>query len=162
MQFNAFRNRIAGTVLDMKVAHALYTSATENDPFPGTWPPDDTGTSGLASAIAAQKLGLGGEYRHIFTGADGVIEMIMIGFGVSVGTWWTSNMMTPNSRGFISPTGFVVGGHQYLAHGYDVEKDAVLISCWWGPIRDMWIKRTDLNDLIMDDGDAHIQVRKRD
>jgi hypothetical protein len=161
MQFNAYRNRIVGKVLTMQNAHELYTAATHNDPWPEAWPPDDTGTSGLASCIASQMLALGGEYRHIFTGADGVIDMIMADFVVSVGSWWYSSMMEPNSKGFVAPTGQIVGGHQYAAHGYDINTDAVMIRCWWGRIRDMWIKRDHLNELIMDDGDANIQVRKR-
>lgn len=160
MQFNSSGNRKAGVILGMQMAHELYTFASHNDPFDGGWPPDDTGSSGLASCIAAQAFGLGGEYRHIFTGADGVVQAIMDGHTVSVGTWWTEDMMFPRSNGLIEPTGPRVGGHQYLARAYDQPGDYVLIRCWWGIYRDVWIRRRHLNDLILDEGDAHIQDRK--
>jgi hypothetical protein len=160
MQLNSSGNRIAGQVLGMQAAHNFYHVATENDPFPYTWPPVDQGSSGLASCIAAQKLGFGGEYRHVFGGADEVVQLIMEWNTVSVGTWWTEDMMTPNSKRVIEPTGKRVGGHQYLAHGYDKPNDMVIIRCWWGSFRDVFIKRSQLNDLILDEGDAHIQKRK--
>ena len=71
MQFNAIGNRKMGQVLDMDDALSIYSRASTLDPWSGSWPPTDTGSSGLASAKAAQQLGLGGEYRWIFGGADG-------------------------------------------------------------------------------------------
>lgn len=159
MQMNAMGNRVKGVVFDMDDAHKFYHLATELDPWEGEWPPTDTGSSGLASAKAAQKLGIGGPYRHVFNGADGVVQLIMEGHVVSVGTWWYAGMMNPNEKGFIEPTGDQVGGHQYAARGYDVSNDAVLIRCWWGDYQDVWIKRDHLNQLILDGGDAHIQDR---
>ena len=160
VQMNAVGNRVAGKILNMDDAHDLYRIATSVDPFPGAWEPNDTGSSGLASAQAAKRLGIGGSYYHVFNGADGVVEQIQLGHVVSVGTWWTYDMFKPNEDGIIKPTGQQVGGHQYAARGYDKKRDLVLIRCWWGPdFRDVWIARGDLNDLILDDGDAHIQNR---
>lgn len=157
--FNAVGNRVSGVVLDMDDAHNFYHTATTLDPWPGEWPPEDTGSSGLASAKAAQKLGLGGAYRHVFNGADEVVQLIMDGHAVSCGTWWYEDMFNPSSKGVISPTGKQVGGHQYTARGYDLGLDHVIIRCWWGSYRDVRIAREHLNELIMDGGDAHIQER---
>jgi hypothetical protein len=159
MQFNAAGNRINGIVLGMDKAHELYTAASHNDPWDLAWPPYDTGSSGLASCVAAQMLGIGGEYTHIFTGADGVVQSIMDGNAVSVGTWWTEGMMQ-HRQYLIEPTGETIGGHQYLARAYNLEADLVLIRCWWGKYRDVWIRRRHLNELILDGGDAHLQARK--
>lgn len=159
VQFNAVGNRVSGVVLNMDNAHRFYTLATQRDPFEGSWPPDDTGSSGLASCKAATELGFGGAYSHVFNGADGVIQLIQQGRVVSCGTWWYDDMMMPNANGFIEPTGPKVGGHQYSARGYDLKRDAVLIRCWWGSFRDVWIKRTHLNELLLDGGDAHVQDR---
>lgn len=159
VQSNAAGNRVAGVVLNMDDAHKFYHLATTLDPFKGEWPPEDTGSSGLASAKAAQKLGIGSEYRHVFNGADGVVELIQQGKVVSVGTWWYEDMFTPSSLGIIEPTGKMVGGHQYAARGYDAKRDLVLIRCWWGSYRDVRIKREHLNELILDGGDAHVQDR---
>jgi hypothetical protein len=158
VQMNATGNRVAGVIFNMDDAHKFYHTATQVDPFEGTWPPADTGSSGLASAKAAQKLGVGGEYHHVFNGADGVVQLIQENQVVSVGTWWYDGMFTPK-KGVIEPTGPQVGGHQYAARGYDAKKDLVIIRCWWGDFRDVGIKREHLNELILDGGDAHVQAR---
>ncbi len=163
VQMNAAGNRIKGVVFTMDQAHKFYHLATTLDPFQGEWPPDDTGSSGLASAKAAQKLGIGAEYRHVFNGADGVVEQIMAGLVVSCGTAWYDGMFEPKlvkGKKVIEPTGKVAGGHQYAAHGYDVKNDLVMIRCWWGAdFRDVWIAREHLNELLLDQGDAHVQTR---
>lgn len=160
MELNADGNRVRGKVLKMEDAHKLYHYATTLDPFEDEWPPDDTGSSGLAAAKAAKQLGLGGEYRHIFGGADEVVQLIMLNRVVNVGTWWYEGMLgNTTSRSIIKPSGNRVGGHQYIARRFDVDRDLVGIRCWWGNYRDVWISRKDLNDLIMNDGDAHIQDR---
>lgn len=159
IQMNAMGNRVSGVVLNMEDAHTFYHWATTFDPFDGTWPPADTGSSGLASAKAAQKVGIGGEYRHVFNGADGVVQCIQEGKVVSCGTWWYEGMVNPDAKHTIAPTGDQVGGHQYAARGYNAQFDLVLIRCWWGSFRDVYIKREDLNRLLLDGGDAHVQDR---
>jgi hypothetical protein len=159
MEFNAVGNRVKGVVFNMDGAHKFYSLASHLDPWEGEWPPDDTGSSGLAAAKAAQQLGLGGEYRHVFGGADEVVQLIQQGRVVNVGTWWYEGMFKPTSTGVIMPTGDQVGGHQYLARGYNVKLDIVTIRCWWGKYRDVFIHREHLHELLMDGGDAHIQDR---
>lgn len=161
MQFNAIRNRVKGKVLKMDDAHKIYSLATTKDPWRGSWPPTDTGSSGLASAKAAEQLGLGGSYRHVFRGADEVVQLIQEGRAVSVGTWWMWDMFDPDDNGIIEPTGGRAGGHQYIARAYDAKRDFVGIRCWWGEFRNAWIRRAHLNDLLMDGGDAHVQDRKQ-
>lgn len=159
MQMNAVGNRVSGVVFNMNDAHKFYSLASKLDPFNGEWPPEDTGSSGLASAKAAQQLGIGGAYYHVFNGADGVVQLIQEGWVVSVGTWWYADMFEPTSLGIIHPTGKQVGGHQYAARGYDARRDHVILRCWWGSYRDVRIAREHLHELIMDGGDAHIQDR---
>lgn len=159
IQFNAQGNRVRGVVLTMDNAHAFYHTATTIDPFAGEWPPDDTGSSGLASAKAAKALGFGDGYRHVFNGADGVVQQIQDGLVVSCGTWWYQGMMEADHNGLIAPTGPQVGGHQYAAYGYHLKKDLVLVRCWWGSFRDVWIPRSALDELLKDGGDAHVQDR---
>lgn len=159
MELNTAGNRASGVVLDMNNAHEIYHFATIFDPFEDEWPPVDTGSSGLAACKAAKQLGLAGEYRHVFGGADEVVQLIMLNRVVNVGTWWYERMLSPNAKGVIDPSGPRVGGHQYIARGYNVTTDQLTIRCWWGSYRDVRIKREHLNELIMDDGDAHIQDR---
>ena len=157
VQLNAAGNRRTGRVLKMEDALRIYSRNTEIDPWAGSWPPTDTGSSGLASAKTAQEFGLAGEYRWLFGGADEVVQAVMAGETVSVGTWWYWDMMQPDPSALVRPTGGRAGGHQYTVRGYDKSSDRVLARNWWGSFRDFWITRADLNDLLMDDGDAHFQ-----
>lgn len=162
MQMNSIGNRKTGRVLGMAWATEGYRVVTRIDPFPGQWEPDDTGSSGLASCKAAQQMGVGGAYQWEFGGADGVIQNIMEGRAMSNGTWWMGDMFGPSGGTYaglpiVSPTGGRVGGHQYIARGYDRERDLVLCRCWWGGFRDFWMKRTDFDALLRDGGDSHFQ-----
>jgi hypothetical protein len=162
-QMNAVGNRKTGQVLDMEDAEWIYGENTKIDPWPGSWPPDDTGSSGLASCKTAQTNGFGGEYRWLFGGADEVVQNVMEGRVISVGTWWYADMFGDaglwSDLPLLRTTGGRAGGHQYVARGYDAGKDLVLIRCWWGLFRDAWITRADLDNLLRDGGDAHWQVR---
>jgi hypothetical protein len=163
-QFNAIGNRVMGSVLNMDDAIRIYSRNTQIDPWPGSYPPDDTGSSGLASAKTAQEMGLGGEYRWLFGGADEVIQAVMNGQVISVGTWWYWDMFDASggmflSRPVVTPTGGQAGGHQYVIRGYDKGHDLALGRCWWGGFKDFWIKRADLDALLRDGGDAHFQER---
>jgi len=149
--------RVGSRVLNMSDAVKLYSRATEIDPYDGTYPPTDTGSSSLASCKSAQDFGIAGAYNWIFGGADEVVQNIMQGRTISVGTWWYEGMFNKDSKGRIRPTGEKVGGHQWAVRGYDVDRDWVMGRCWWGDFRDFWIARTDLQSLLLDDGDAHFQ-----
>jgi len=159
MQLNAVGNRVKGVVFGMDWAMRAYAWETANDEFPGAYPGQDTGSSGLAAAKTAQHYGVGGEYRWIFTGADGVVQAVMDGHVVNVGTRWDQRMFDPDAAGVVHPGGPVAGGHEWSVRGYDLKRDLVLGRCWWGTFRDFWIARGDLADLLADDGDAHTQVR---
>lgn len=159
MQFNAVGNRVTGQVLRMADADYIYSRATTLDPWPGAYPPDDTGSSGLAAAKAAQQLGLGGTYRWIFNGADGVVQAVMAGHVVNVGTRWDNRMFHQDADGRVEPGGSVAGGHEWTVRGFDADRDWVLGRCWWGGFRDFWIRRDHLGDLLADDGDALVQAR---
>lgn len=163
MQLNAAGNRVKGRVLNLlDDAHRNYSRNTELDPWVGSWPPDDTGSSGLASCKSAIEHGLAGEYRWLFGGADEVVQNIMGGLVISAGTWWTADMFGPSGGTHaglpvVRPTGGWVGGHQYVLRGFDVSSDLVMGRCWWGEFRDFWISRADLDGLLRNNGDAHFQ-----
>lgn len=159
MEFNAVGNRVKGKVLGMACAHEGYSLTTTLDPFQGQWPPDDTGSNGLAAAKAAQQMGLGGEYRWYFGGADEIVQAIQDGWVVDIGSWWHWDMFEPDEDGYIRATGGYAGGHQYVARAYWKSRDWVGLRCWWGSYRDVWIARADLDSLMHDDGDAHSQQR---
>jgi len=164
MQHNAVGNRQKGVILDMAWAMRTYEWETANDQFPGAYKPgdpnsQDTGSSGLASCKTAQHEGTGGEYRWEFEGADGVVQNIMAGRVISVGTRWDWNMFEQDSRGLIQLGGGEAGGHQYIYRGYDLDRDELIGRCWWGVFRDFRISRANADELLRDGGDAHYQER---
>lgn len=160
MMFNSVGNRVAGRVLTMADADKIYSLATTIDPWPGSYPPDDTGSSGLAAAKAAQRLKIGGEYRWLFGGADEIVQAVMDGHVVNVGTNWYESMFTNRYADGVPLTisGAVAGGHEWQVHGYNLTHDLVKGRCWWGSFRDFWIKRADLDRLMHESGDAHVQA----
>lgn len=166
MQFNSVNNRVTGRVLNMDWALARYRLETSIDEFAGAWEPDDTGSSGLASCKTVVQTGEGGAYYWLFGGADQVVQTIQgtateKPHTVSLGTWWENDMFYPDADGVIHRGGGQAGGHQYIARGYWKSRDLVQLRCWWGSYRDVWIARTDLDALLRDGGDAHIQKAKQ-
>lgn len=159
-QFNAVDNRVKGTPLGMDDAHNIYSRNTQIDIWEGEWPPTDTGSSGVASAKAAQELLGAGAYYWYFGGADEVVQGVMDGKVISVGTRWDYDMFNPDGDGRVQPGGGVAGGHQYVVRGYWKSRDWVLGRCWWGEFRDFWMSRTHLDQLLHDYGDAHWQARR--
>jgi hypothetical protein len=115
------------------------------------------------SSKAAQQLKLGGAYRWNFThDASGIVQEIMEGRTVGVGTWWYEGGFRPKPRKqggvYVEMTGAKAGGHQWRIRGYDEPTDMLLGRCWWGRFRDFWITRAHLAELLADDGDAVTQV----
>lgn len=160
VQMNSAGNRRSGVVLGMGEALACYTRNTELDPWDGVWPPDDTGSSGLASAKTAQEFEWGADYYWLFGGADEVVQNVMAGKTISVGTYWYESMFYRSATGIVKVEGDVAGGHQYVIRGYDMDSDRVMGRCWWGDYRDFWMSRADLDRLLRDGGDAHWQRRR--
>lgn len=78
--------------------------------------------------------------------------------GVFIGVWWYSGMMDTDKKGFIHPAGSKVGGHETFVIGYSAVRDAFRIkNSWgdhWGEGGLAWLHREDLNDLLLDDGEA--------
>ncbi len=167
---NAAGNRVNGEILGLSHAEAIYRRASTLDPFDGQWPPDDTGSSGLAACKAAAEFGWITRYEWLFAGARQVLAALAgdatrPGRCVGVGTWWTSEMFHPDPETLIvKPAGPRVGGHQWTVTGWDPYHDALEGLCWWGP---HWgdrgrfrIRFNDLDVLLADDGDAHVTYRR--
>ena len=141
-------------------AVAIYSLGTELDEFDGVYPPEDTGSSGLGVAKAAQKLGYIRSYQHAF-GFDHVIASLMAG-PVLIGTWWHDGMFYPDINGFVRPTGTRVGGHEYLLVGIEPAKQTLLFqnswSKYWGLGGRFKMTFDDFRTLLAADGDALIPI----
>jgi hypothetical protein len=155
---------IDGHVLpvDEDLAVHVYELATQLDTIDGTYPPDDTGSSGLGAAKALKKLGLATAYRHAFS-LDALKSALQSG-PVMVGTVWLESMFETDPDGYVivdrkSP---VAGGHEYVISAYDADRLAVrLDNSWgngWGIRGSAWITQANIQWLLAQQGDVTVPV----
>lgn len=142
--------------LDETDAVRLYGAATRLDPWPGDYPPDDTGSSGLAAAKAAQREGLIIGYQHAFTHDE--ILLAITRAPVIVGVPWFDGMFTPDPAGFVHPTGTIVGGHEFAILGQALHSEYfTALNSWgagWGDAGRFRIRFDDLWALLEHGGDV--------
>lgn len=118
----------------------LYSDATVVDGYPGTYPPDDTGSSGLAICKVLKKRETIKGYRWART-AYGFLQLLQSG-PVLQGMPWYEAFFQPDSQGFIDSdqhwsSSSLAGGHEVEAIGIEVDsKDAfnsvILYANSWG------------------------------
>lgn len=147
-------------VLDEKGAVQLYSVATQVDGIPGHYPPEDTGSSGLAVCKAGKRLGFLTSYRHAFSFSS--FQSAMQSSPVIVGSAWHEGMFTPDANGFLSLTGAVAGGHEYLVLGMDtVNQHVTILNSWsdsWGQHGRAHIRFDDFRALLADQGDVTVPI----
>jgi len=102
----------------------LYEDATVADAYPGTYPPDDTGSSGLAVCKVLKSRGLISGYRWARS-PHGFVQLLQRG-PVLQGMPWYNAFFSPGARGFIDAdsnwhSSGVAGGHEVEAVGVDVD-----------------------------------------
>ncbi len=147
-------------------AFAIYKRATEIDPFPGSWPVVDTGSSGWAALQAAIEMGIftGGSMVSGAHAAEAVAEALQTR-GVGLGTDWLSSMDEPEPDGRVKLGGRIRGGHEYAALELQLIKGAEpriwCRMCWgkFGVYRNgcggwFYLTAGDLSILLGGGGDA--------
>lgn len=158
--FAKSRGAVRAGYLNEQDALKLYHDATVLDGFPGTYPPDDTGSSGLGVAKAAKKEGYITGYKHAF-GLTHFLSALQVQ-PIIVGTDWTNGMFKPNKKGFVKPTGSVAGGHEYLALGVDYATQTItFLNSWsssWGQQGRFFMTFASFGDLLGSQGDATAPV----
>lgn len=95
----------------------LYESATVLDGIAGSYPPDDTGSSGLGVCKAGMKAGYLTGYKHAFS-----IEAALASLTVTpviTGIPWYEGFDEPDADGMVTIAGQIRGGHE-------IEVDAIL------------------------------------
>lgn len=160
---NTKGNRVMGEMFTMEDAVRGYSLATSLDPFPGTYPPTDTGSSGLAAAKAAVKLGIAEKYVWYFT-MDELLRALQL-HPISFGGIWTYDMFrATRSNPVVRATGAVAGGHQWIVSGYRAKEELMVGECWWGKNFGyngrFYLPVADFRRLYEDRGDAHFTYRK--
>lgn len=119
------------------MAVRLYKRATALDAFPGVYPPDDTGSSGLAVCKAAVEKKLILRYEHAF-GIDEALQALMRG-AVITGIDWYEGFDHPRDSGLVQIDGEIRGGHEVVARSYvpvtgDFPLDGIVVfdNSWGG------------------------------
>lgn len=154
------RNLLSATDADVdeKLAVTIYTAGTLLDPFPGSYPPTDTGSNGLSVAKAAKNMGLISGYEHA-TSMAAVLTALNKG-PCMAGTVWKGDMFNPLSDGRIKITGSVEGGHEYKLDELDVENRRIwMLNQWnktWGINGRAYFTWDDFASLMADDGDCTV------
>lgn len=150
------------TSVDEDIAVKLYEQATQLDDVPGTYPPDDTGSTGLAAAKAAQQAGLISGYQHALS-LQAALAALALG-PITVGVNWYSSFDNPAADGHITLTSgaYVRGGHEFVIDGCNVAKRIVwAYNSWgpgWGANGRMYFSWDLLGRLLSEQGDATVPV----
>jgi hypothetical protein len=146
--------------LDESLAVKVYSLATTLDTFPGSYPGQDTGSSGLAAAKAAQQLGLISGYQHAFN-ISAALDALQAG-PIITGIDWFESFFTPSSAGLVAiqPADKITGGHEVAVDGYDDANQLVWFrNSWsdgWGVKGRFCMSVTTWAQLLTQDGDATI------
>ena len=143
-----------------KDARAIYYEATcidgacDDPDAPGGGQEGSTVRSG---AKAMQKRGRLSAYAFAASLAQ-IDEWIDNHGPVVVGTDWTKDMFSPDSKGYVRPSGIVEGGHCYLLIDKVEEEDAYLFrNSWgsaWGLGGNFKMKASDFATLMASQGEA--------
>jgi hypothetical protein len=146
--------------LNEKYAVSVYSAATKLDDYPGTYPPEDTGSDGLSVAKVLLNWGLISEYRHAFSLAD-ALDALQDG-PVITGVSWHTGMDNPSPSGLVSIEGAIRGGHEFVADYYDAATKQVGFTNSWGTGYGVqgrfFMSAVDWGRLLADDGDATILI----
>ena len=148
--------------VDEDLAVEVYKLATTLDDIRGSYPPDDTGSSGLGAAKALKKLGLATGYTHAFS-LDALKSALQSG-PVMVGTVWLDSMFDPTAAGNITVDrkSQVAGGHEYVLSAYDANaRQFRADNSWgesWGVRGSAWITEADMQWLLSQQGDVTVPV----
>jgi hypothetical protein len=111
-------------------AVAIYERATVIDSFPGSYPPDDTGSSGLAACKAARQKGYVLSYWHAFD-ISAAIQALMRG-PLITGVSWYEGFDYPSETGRVEISGDVRGGHEFEVLGFHLPSKTVACMNSWG------------------------------
>jgi hypothetical protein len=118
----------------------LYSDATQLDPYPGTYPPEDTGSSGMAICKVLKARGTIRGYRWARS-PYGLLRLLQNG-PVLQGMPWREAFFSPDKDGFIDadphwPSSSLAGGHEVEAIGVELDESdafnsAIVYANSWG------------------------------
>ncbi|WP_345486104.1 C1 family peptidase, partial [Planotetraspora phitsanulokensis] len=128
--YSAAGQRAIGDQDPSEFARSLYSDATLADTWPGSWPPEDTGSSGLAICKVLKSRGTITSYRWATT-AKGLLRLLQDG-PVLMGMPWYSDFFEPDVEGFVDYGPWrgsdLAGGHEVEVVGCQVDQDDLSAS----------------------------------
>ncbi|MGW0837580.1 hypothetical protein [Streptomyces prunicolor] len=146
--------------VDEELAVEVYKLATTFDNITGSYPPDDTGSSGIGAAKALKKLGLATGYTHAFS-LDALKSALQTGAAMA-GTIWPESAFDVDADGYLkvdrkSP---VAGGHEYVISAWDAANKRFRMDNSWGSgwalNGSAWIHEADMQWLLSQQGDVTV------
>ena len=151
---------VKGRNLTEADAVALYKEATSLDNVPGRYPPDDTGSSGLAVMKAAVKAKYISGYAHTFS-LEQLLGSLTLGPGILGINWYNSfDSPKPDGECPLGAGAKIRGGHEIEMFGIDAAKKRVWCYQSWGPTwggrknGTFWFSWRTLGKLLGEKGDA--------
>jgi hypothetical protein len=156
-------------ISDKWMVENVYWEAQKIDPWEGgVYPganPRYEGTSVLAGVSILHKKGFFDEYRWAF----GIDELIMaLGYNgpAVLGVRWYEGMFSPDSNGYINPTGKITGGHAIMAYGVNLKKEHIILrNSWgksWGMNGDCFLSFADTESLLKQQGEAVFLIGRKE
>lgn len=138
------------------LAMRLYRQAQREDEWDGE---DYDGSSVNGAMHAGRTYGLLTQWRWCYTGAE-LRHALSYHGAVEAGTYWLSGMLDPDSDGYVTARGSIVGGHAYAVTGYrpavrGAAVDYRIDNSWgpgWGDQGGAWITDVDLEHLVFNRG----------
>lgn len=123
-------------------ALALYSEATNIDPFPGEYPPTDTGSDGLSIAKVLKARGVISGYLWAFTLAEALAQLQDT--PVITGLPWLNSMFDTTSDGHpghvqVRQDSGLAGGHEICADELIVPGGGLGASEVPGRLSDIWV-----------------------
>ncbi len=124
---------IRGRHLDEADAVRLYKAATRLDDIRGTYPPEDTGSSGLGVMKAAVKAKYITGYAHTFS-LEQLLGSLVLRPGILGINWYTSfDAPRPDGECRLARAAKIRGGHEVQMFGLDASRKRVWCYNSWGP-----------------------------
>jgi hypothetical protein len=116
----------------------------------------DSGLTSDASAQVMKRQGYIGEYRW-GQNLDEVLDCLLNAGPGTLGSWWTTGMDNPDSKGLITYTGSKRGGHQYVLNGANKRTRLVRMkNSWsrgWGKSGFAYMTFDTLESILADGGE---------
>jgi hypothetical protein len=148
--------------LDESLAVQVYSLATSLDPYPGAYPPDDTGSDGIDACKAGVQLGLMSGYTHCTDLAT--MELALQTGPVAIGINWYSSFDMPDANGLVKIAGnaYVRGGHEVEVLGIDPAAQMLYaVNSWgsgWGKHGTFCFSYATMERLLAEEGDCTVPV----